>query len=349
MPVRVLIVDDCSVLRQILSEALASDAQIEVMRATGDPLLAARHIRDRIPDVVVLNTGMRRMKGLAFFQDAMAQIPIPAIVCAALAGDGADSALKAIELGAVGAIALPQSGVEQFLLRSRNKLCRAVKAAARARPRPGQHAESALAEGVALGPGPDAARHPGAGRVVLVGASTGGPEALGVALAALPAQSPGLLIVQHTLDPFAAAFARHLDGRCAIAVKEAENGEPVVPGRALLAPGNRHLLLRVPEGRSCAELRSRALVCRHRPSVDVLFRSGARYAGGNAVGVPLTGLGKDGARGQLELRQAGAATIAQDESTSVAFGMPRAAVRLGAAAQVHPIGRIGRAILEACR
>ncbi len=349
-PVRVLIVNDSSVVGRTLSEALASDPQIEVMRATGDPVVAARRIRDRSPDVVVLNAGMRLMDSLAFLQDAMAQRPIPVIVCATLAGEGADSALKALQFGAVGVIALPRSGVEQFLRKSRGKLCRAVKAAATARPRPGRLVEPTLAASLVPGLGPDpAARPPGAGRVVLVGASTGGPEALGVALTALPAQSPGLLVVQHMPEPFTAAFARHLDGQCAIAVKEAEDGDPVLPGRALLAPGNRHLLLKVSEGRYYAEVRDGPPVCRHRPSVDVLFRSGARCAGGNAVGVLLTGMGKDGARGLLELKQAGAATIAQDESTSVVFGMPHAAIQLGAATQVHPLEKIAPAILEACR
>jgi two-component system chemotaxis response regulator CheB len=189
----------------------------------------------------------------------------------------------------------------------------------------------------------------GTGRVILVGSSTGGPEALSVALKALPAESPGLLIVQHMPEPFTMAFARHLDSQCAVAVKEAENGDPVLPGQALLAPGNRHLLLRASVGRYYVEVRNGPPVCHHRPSVDVLFRSGARCAGRDAVGVLLTGMGDDGARGMLELQQAGAATIAQDESTCVEFGMPHGAIRLGAAGRVLPIGRIAPAILEACQ
>lgn len=238
-------------------------------------------------------------------------------------------------------IALPGSGVEAFLRRSGHRICRAVKAAAMSGPRPGRLEEPALRAGEAV---PEGVR-----RVVLVGASTGGPEALGVALGALPAESPGLLIVQHMPERLTAAFARHLDGQCAITVKEAEDGEPVLPGRALLAPGNRHLLLRSSGGRYYAELRSGPRVSRHCPSVDVLFRSGARCAGQNAVGVLLTGMGNDGARGLLCLKQAGAPTIVQDESTSAAFAMPHAAITLGAAAQVHPIDRIAPAILEACR
>jgi two-component system chemotaxis response regulator CheB len=182
-----------------------------------------------------------------------------------------------------------------------------------------------------------------------MGSSTGGPEALGVALKALPAESPGLLIVQHMPEPFTMAFARHLDSQCAFVVKEAENGDPVLPGQALLAPGNRHLLLRASGGRYYVEVRNGPPVCHHRPSVDVLFRSGARCAGRDAVGVLLTGMGDDGARGMLELQRAGAATIAQDESTCVEFGMPHGAIRLGAAGRVLPIGRIAPAILEACQ
>jgi len=331
--VRVLIVDDSGLLRPALAEALATDPQIEVMPGACDLAAAARLIRKGAPDVVVLHAAMRRMDGLARLQEAMARRPVPAIVCATLAGIGAESTLKAMESLAVKVVALPRSGVERFLRKSFSRLCRVVKAAAGAEPRPGL----------------DAARPAGARRVVLMGASTGGPEALGVALTALPAESPGLLIVQHMPEPFTEAFARHLDGQCAIAVKEARNGDPVLPGCALLAPGNRHLRLKASAGRYYAEVRGGPPVCRHRPSVDVLFRSGARSAGGNAVGVLLTGMGKDGARGLLELKQAGAATIAQDESTSAAFGMPHAAIQLGAALQVHPIEGIAAAILEACR
>ena len=347
--VRVLIVDDSEVLRRALSEALACDPQIEVMPAAGDLLAFSRRIGDPIPDVVLLHAGMRRVADLAFLQEAMARRPIPAIVCAAFAGEGAHSALNMLESGAVGVVALPRSGAQRFLRKSRDRLCRAVKAAATAKTRPGRLVEPSLAAGIVPGPGREAAQPPGARRVVLVGASTGGPEALGVALTALPPESPGLLIVQHMPAPFTAAFARHLDGQCVIAVKEAENGDPVLPGRALLAPGDRHLLLRESRGRYYAEVRNGPPVCRHRPSVDVLFRSGARHAGGNAVGVLLTGMGEDGARGLLALKQAGAATIAQDESTSAVFGMPHAAIQLGAAAQVRPIGKIAPAILEACR
>ncbi len=323
---RVLIAGDSALLRRTLAVTLASDPQIEVLSAPCGLLAAARLIRDPLPDVVVLQAGMRRMEGLAHLQEAMALHPVPVIVCTKLAGGGAESALKALNPAAAGVIALPRGGARRFLRDSRAQLCLAVKAAASAKPRPLD-----------------------AHRVILVGASTGGPEALGVALAALPAESPGLLIVQHMPEAITSAFARHLDGQCAIAVKEAENGDPVLPGRALLAPGNRHLLLRASGGRYYAEVRGGPPVSRHRPSVDVLFRSGAHAAAGNAVGVLLTGMGTDGARGLLELRQAGAATIAQDESTSAVFGMPGAAIQLGAALQVQPIERIAPAILEACR
>ena len=323
---RVLIAGDSALLRRTLAETLASDPQIEVLPGPCGLLAAARLIRDPLPDVVVLQAGMRRMDGLARFQEALALHPLPAILCTTLAGSGAERALYALRPAAGGVVALPRGCAVRFLRESRAQLCLAVKAAATARPRPLD-----------------------AHRVVLVGASTGGPEALGVALAALPAESPGLLIVQHMPGPVTAAFARHLDGQCAIAVKEAEDGDPVLPGRALLAPGNRHMLLRASGGRYYAEVRGGPPVSRHRPSVDVLFRSGARAAGGDAVGVLLTGMGADGARGLLELRRAGAATIAQDETTSAVFGMPRAAIQLGAALQVQPIERIAPAILEACR
>jgi len=339
MPVRVLIVDGSATVRRGLAEALASDPGIEVVGAAGDPSVARRSIRDLVPDAIVLGIGTGRMDGLALLRETMAQRPVPVIVCSALGGKGADSAAVALELGAVGMIALPPSGVERFLRKSAGRLCCAVKAAAAAGPRPEPLAAPELGE---------AARN-GSGRVVLVGASTGGPDALGVALTALPAHSPGLLIVQHMPEALTAAFARHLDGQCAIAVKEAEDGDPVLPGRALLAPGNRHLRLRNSAGRYYAEVRTGPPVSRHCPSVDVLFRSGARCAGPNAVGVLLSGMGHDGARGLLCLRQAGAPTIVQDESTSAVFAMPQAAIKLGAAAQVRPIGGIAPAILEACQ
>jgi two-component system chemotaxis response regulator CheB len=186
-------------------------------------------------------------------------------------------------------------------------------------------------------------------KVALIGASTGGTEALRVVLEAMPADSPGVVIVQHMPEKFTTAFARRLDGLCAISVKEAENGDTVLRGRALLAPGNRHLLLKRSGARYLVEVRDGPLVCRHRPSVDVLFRSGARYAGRNAVGVLMTGMGNDGARGLLELKEAGAATIAQDEATSVVYGMPHEAVKLGAASRVLPLGAIGAAVLGACQ
>jgi two-component system chemotaxis response regulator CheB len=324
--VRVLIASDSALFRRTLAEVLASDPQIELMPGANGLLQAARLICDPAPDVVVLHAGMRRMEGLSRLQEAMARRPVPVIVCATLAGVGAEGTLNTLKSRAAGVVALPRTGAGRFLRDSCGQLCLAVKAAATAKPRP-----------------------PDAHRVVLVGASTGGPEALGVALAALPAESPGLLIVQHMPEPITAAFAQHLDGQCAIAVKEAENGDPVLPGRALLAPGNRHLYLRTSGGRYYAEVRDGPPVCHHRPSVDVLFRSGARSAGGDAVGVLLTGMGQDGARGLLCLKQSGAATIAQDESTSEAFGMPRAAIQLGAALQVQPLDRIAPAILAACR
>jgi two-component system, chemotaxis family, protein-glutamate methylesterase/glutaminase len=323
--VRVLIAGEAAALRQALCEALASDPQIEVLPAAGVAWFATRGTGAAFPDVVVLHAGVPRTDDLAYLREAVARRPVPVIVCAAIGGEPAESALKILEAGAVGVVALPRTGVERFLRKSCGRLCRAVKAAAEARARPR-----------------------GRGRVVLVGASTGGPEALGVALTALPPGSPGLLVVQHMPATLTAAFARHLDGQCAIEVKEAEDGDPVLPGRALLAPGDRHLLLRESAGRYFAEVRSGPPVCRHRPSVDVLFRSGARCAGGNAVGVLLTGMGSDGARGLLELKRAGASTMAQDESTSAAFAMPQAAIRLGAACEVHPIEEIAPAILKMC-
>jgi two-component system chemotaxis response regulator CheB len=340
-------VDDSAVVRQALSELLASDPRPEIMGTAADPLVAAERIRDEVPDVIVLDIEMPRMDGITFLQKLMMQRPIPVVICSSLADRGSETTLRALELGAVDIVTKPKLGTEEFLRESRETICQVVAAASCARPRRIRPVEKALSADAVLARGSAASMARTTEKVVLIGASTGGTEALRVVLEALPADSPGMVIVQHMPEKFTTAFAQRLNNLCAISVKEAQNGDSVLRGHALLAPGNHHLLLKRSGARYFVEVRDGPLVCRHRPSVDVMFRSGARYAGRNAVAVLMTGMGNDGAQGLLELKQAGAATIAQDEATCVVFGMPNEAIKLGAAVRVLPLPAIAGAILGA--
>ena len=346
--IRVLIVDDSAVVRQTLSEVLSSDPGIEVMGTACDPFVAAERIGEQVPDVMTLDIEMPRMDGLTFLRKIMSQHPIPVVICSSLAEAGAQSALKALEYGAVDVIAKPRVGTKAFLEESRVILCEAVKAAAGARLRPfspNQIVQPQLTADAIL------TRATGAmlettEKVVVIGASTGGTEALRALLEVLPADAPGIVIVQHMPEAFTRAFANRLDGLCQISVKEAEANDTVQRGRAIIAPGNHHVLLKRSGARYYIEIKEGPLVCRHRPSVDVLFRSAARYAGRNAVAVILTGMGDDGARGMLEMKEAGAATIAQNEATSIVFGMPNEAIKRGAVDVVLPLQAIAAAILS---
>jgi two-component system chemotaxis response regulator CheB len=347
-PIRVLIVDDSAMVRQTLSEVVASDPEIEVMATAPDPFIAAERIREEVPDVILLDVEMPRMDGITFLQSIMAQRPIPVVICSTLSSRGSETAMRALKAGAVDIVAEPKLGTETFLRESQEILCGAVKSASTARLHPIRPVEPALTADAVLPRHSAGAMVQTTEKVVLIGASTGGTEALRVFLTAMPSDAPGMLIVQHMPEKFTTAFASRLDGLCAISVKEAENGDPVLRGRALLAPGNRHLLLKRSGARYFVEVRDGPLVCRHRPSVDVLFRSGARYAGRNAVGVLMTGMGNDGARGLLELKQAGAPTMAQDEASCVVFGMPNEAIKLGAAGRVLPLDGLAAGVLGAC-
>ncbi|MFZ0633378.1 MAG: chemotaxis response regulator protein-glutamate methylesterase [Acidobacteriaceae bacterium] len=349
--IRVLIVDDSAVVRQTLASLLASDEEIEVMATAGDPYVAAEKIAEQVPDVITLDIEMPRMDGLTFLRRIMAQHPIPVVICSSLAEEGTASALEALESGAVDIVTKPRLGVRQFLEESRTTICEAVKAAANARVRPlraVRRVEPKLTADAVLAPAACAMAKT-TEKVIVVGASTGGTEALKTLLEALPADTPGIVIVQHMPELFTRAFANRLNGLCAITVKEAETGDTVLRGRALIAPGNHHLLLQRSGARYYVEVKEGPLVCRHRPSVDVLFRSAARYAGPNAVGVILTGMGDDGARGMLEMKQAGATTIAQDEATCIVFGMPKEAIKLNGVDKVMPLDSIAGAILSCGR
>lgn len=348
--IRVLIVDDSAVVRQTLAEILSSDPQIEVMATAADPYVAAERIRAEVPDVITLDVEMPRMDGITFLQKIMSQHPIPVVMCSSLTEERSETALKALEYGAVEIILKPRLGIRQFLEESKVLICDAVKAASLARLTPIRTSMRKVAPKLtadAVLEKPDSrAMIRTTDKVVAVGASTGGTEALRMLLEGMPLDSPGIVIVQHMPENFTRSFAARLNTLCRISVKEAEHNDTVIPGRALIAPGNRHMLLKRSGARYFVELKDGPLVSRHRPSVDVLFRSAARYAGKNAVGVIMTGMGDDGAKGLLEMKEAGAATIAQNEETCVVFGMPKEAIKLGAAGKTLPLESIASAIIK---
>jgi two-component system chemotaxis response regulator CheB len=298
------------------------------------------------------------MDGVTFLRKLMAQRPIPVVVCSSLAEAGSETLSQVWEAGAVEVIQKPRIGTAQFLHESKIRICDVVKAAAQARlkqrpsfgarsDRPRVPEKKLTADAMLPAPPAGQAMARTTETVICIGASTGGTESLRVVLEALPAASPGIVIVQHMPEKFTEAFARRLDGLCDMEIKEAADGDTVMRGRVLIAPGNKHMLLQRSGARYYVSVKDGPLVSRHRPSVDVLFRSAARYAGSNAVGIIMTGMGDDGARGLLEMKNAGAYTIAQDEATSVVFGMPKEAIALGAADKVAPLGLLSMEIVRA--
>jgi len=348
--VRVLIIDDSAVVRQTMKEILSSDPDIRVIGTAADPLIAAERLKDEVPDVITLDVEMPRMDGLTFLKKLMAQHPIPVVMCSTLTESGSETALKALEYGAVDIIQKPRIGTKAFLEESKVNICDAVKAAASARIAKKQisynQVEPKLTADAVIGKASSKAMIQTTDKIIAVGASTGGTEALRIFLEAMPHDAPGIVIVQHMPEKFTAAFAKRIDSLCRISVKEAEDNDSVIRGRALIAPGNRHMLLKRSGARYYVEIKDGPLVCRHRPSVDVLFRSAARYAGKNAVGVIMTGMGDDGAKGMLEMKEAGSYNIAQDEESCVVFGMPRKAIELGAVDKVTSLNKIPATVLD---
>jgi two-component system chemotaxis response regulator CheB len=340
-PIQVLVVDDSAVVRQALTAVLGSQPDIEVTTAS-DPIIALAKMKRRRPDVILLDLVMPRMDGLTFLAKVMAEDPVPVVICSEVAQRGTEAAVQALEAGAVDIVAKPRFGVQTFLQESAVLLADAVRAAAQVHRRRFAPAAPVAAPRVQL------PRVTGfSTRLVAIGASTGGTEAIRHVLEALPRDAPPLLIVQHMPEKFTAAYAARLNETCVIEVREAADGDAVVSGCALIAPGNFHLTLKRVAGRFQVAVTGGPLVSRHRPSVDVLFRSVAEVAGPAAIGVLLTGMGDDGALGLLAMRNAGASTIAQDEATSVVFGMPKEAIERGAAESVLPLQAIPGAIVAA--
>lgn len=336
--IRVLVVDDSAMVRQIFTQALAQDPEIQVVGAAPDPYVARDRIVELRPDVITLDVEMPRMDGLTFLRKLMQHHPLPVIVVSSLTPQGGRLALEALEAGAVAVLSKP--GAAYTVGEMSLELIETIKAAAGVNPRHlARCAQADAPQRLALSCTTN--------KIVAIGASTGGTQALETVLRALPANAPGAVVVQHMPEHFTRAFADRLNGICAVEVREAADGDSVAPGRVLIAPGNRHLLLRRSGARYYAQVKDGPLVGRHRPAVDVLFRSAARYAGRNAVGVILTGMGCDGARGMLEMHQAGATTIAQDEATCVVYGMPKEAVKLGGVDLSLPLGEIAQGLLQA--
>lgn len=359
MPIKVLIIDDSALVRETLSQILNSDTDIKVIATASDPIFGAKKIKVERPDVIVLDIEMARMDGLTFLKKMNETVdPIPCVVCSTMISEGSENAMKALEYGAAELIQKPALGTRKFLEESKVRICDAVKSAYKSTnnlkkliPSPLNNKRTVqpkLSADVILDK-PSALSTPleTTERVVVVGASTGGTEALKDFLSMLPDDAPGIVIVQHMPEHFTAAFANRLDGLCRIHVKEAQNGDSVIPGQALIAPGNYHILLKRSGARYYVEIKEGPLVSRHRPSVDVLFRSAARYAGKNAIGIIMTGMGDDGAKGMREMHDAGAYTIAQDEQSCIVYGMPGEAVKNGGVDKIVPLTNIAQTMINA--
>ena len=350
--IKVLIVDDSAVVRQVMTALLSEAPGIQVIGAAADPLLAMERMKIQWPDVIVLDVEMPRMDGITFLRKIMSERPTPVIICSTLTEKGAQTTIAAMAAGAVSIIAKPKLGLKQFLNDASDDLVATVRTAASANVRRlvqrGEQPQVAAKNtaDVILAPASGRAMIQTTERVVALGTSTGGTQALEEVLTTLPRVSPGIVIVQHMPEKFTAAFAARLDSLCQINVKEAQNNDRVVQGRALIAPGGKHMMLKRSGAQYFVEVVDGPLVNRHRPSVDVLFRSVAKCAGANALGVIMTGMGDDGAAGLLEMRKAGAATLAQDEASCVVYGMPKEAVKRGGVERSVPLQGIGREIQQ---
>jgi len=346
--IRVMLVDDSATVRQLLSEILSAAPGIEVIATAADPLFALQKMAKAWPDVIVLDIEMPRMDGLTFLRKLMAERPTPVVVCSSLAERGAETTAQALAAGAVSIVTKPTVGLKDFLIEAGSEIVAAVRAAARSRvvrPMPAPMPKFGT-DAIAMPMASSAAMARTTDRIVALGASTGGTQALETVLTALPQVCPGIVVVQHMPEKFTAAFAERLNSMSRIEVREARHGDRVIAGQALIAPGGRHMLL----NRSGAQYRVEVIdgppVNRHRPSVDVLFRSVSRCAGRNAMGVIMTGMGDDGARGLKELHEAGGMTLAQDEASCVVYGMPREAVKLGGVERSIPLAGIAAEVVR---
>src|SRR3984885_13712957 len=350
--IRVLVVDDSAVMRQLLTEILCSDPDIEVVGTAPDPYVAREKIKLLNPDVLTLDVEMPRMDGLAFLRNLMRLRPMPVVMCSSLTQHGATVALDALALGAVDFVAKPTVDVAHGIKDAAQEIISKVKMAARAQIRPFVDA----APGMVVADRHDASvvlprrvaptHFATTDRIIAIGASTGGTEAIKQVLMGLPSDIPGIVITQHIPKAFSGPFALRMNASCVLNVCEASDRQPILAGHVYIAPGDQHLIVVRDGARYQCRLSDGELVNRHRPSVDVLFRSVAQSAGRNSIGVMLTGMGRDGAEGMKEMREAGALTIAQDEKSSVVWGMPGAAWQIGAVQSLHPLQQIAERIVE---
>ena len=353
--IKVLIVDDSAVVREVLKQILSRERDIRVIGTASDPLFAIERMKVEQPDVITLDIEMPRMDGLTFLNKLMATRPTPVVICSSLAVEGAETTMQAMAAGAVSIITKPTLNVEGFLRDAGNDIVEAVRGAAASNVRnirPAVHARplagpnSSSASNSSSSTNSPTAMAKTTERIVAIGTSTGGTVALENVLTALPRVSPGIVVVQHMPAGFTKSFADRLNNLCQIQVEEAKHGQRVLPGLALIAPGGMHMAVVRNGAQYVVEVKDGPLVNRHKPSVDVLFRSVARCAGRNAMGIIMTGMGDDGARGLKEMHEAGAYTLAQDEATCVVYGMPREAVALGAVERSLPLGSIAASIQQ---
>ncbi len=348
--IKVLVIDDSALVRQTLQLIINDDPSLEVIATAQDPIVAVEKMKQLRPDVITLDIEMPRMDGITFLNKLMSQHPIPVVICSSLAGKGSLTHMKALEAGAIDIIVKPTVATRQFLEESKTLICDTIKAAAQAKPKlisKNKPQKKLNADAVLTKKISTKAMAETTEKVIVIGASTGGTEAIREVLQSMPLGCPGIVIVQHMPEGFTQSFANRLNSLCAINVKEAVHGDSVLPGQALIAPGNKHLLLKRSGAKYCVEIKDGPLVSRHRPSVDVLFRSAAKYGGRNIVATILTGMGDDGADGLLELRESGAWTCAQDEATSVVYGMPKEAFERGGAISQVPLHQIAAQLLRA--
>jgi two-component system, chemotaxis family, protein-glutamate methylesterase/glutaminase len=347
--ITVMLVDDSAVVRQVLQSVLEREPDISVIATASDPLFALEKLKRAWPDVIVLDVEMPRMDGITFLQKIMTERPTPVVICSSLTARGAETTLQAMAAGAVDIITKPTIGLKDFLQESAQDLAMAVRAAAMANVKQLRKAPLAVPAKISVDawlPAGGQALAQTTDRIVAMGTSTGGTQALELVLTALPRVSPGIVIVQHMPEKFTASFAERLNGLCQIEVREARHNDRVIPGLALIAPGGKHMLLKRSGAYYHVDVMDGPLINRHRPSVDVLFRSVAKYAGKNATGIIMTGMGDDGARGLKEMQEAGAITYAQDEASCVVFGMPKEAIKLGAARHIVPLDQIHQIIAK---
>ncbi len=358
--IKVLIVDDSAVVRQTLKQIFEDDKKIDVIGVAADPVIALKKLETIKPDVITLDIEMPRMDGLTFLKKIMSENPIPVIICSSKSETGSDNALNALDFGAVDIIQKPKMGTKQFLEDSKVRLLDAVKAASMAKinkksssgsrtPSVKRTVQPKLTADAMLSMSTRPTHIDTTEKIIVVGASTGGTEALKVFLEAMPIDAPGIVIVQHMPENFTKAFAERLNGICDLEIKEAADNDSVIRGRALIAPGNKHCLIKRSGARYYVEIKEGPLVCRHRPSVDVLFRSASRYIGKNAVGVIMTGMGDDGARGMKEMKDNGSMNIAQDEKSCIVFGMPNEAIKRGGVDSILPLQNLSAAALKAAK